>query len=271
MSLVWAALSPHPPILIPNIGKENLNKLEKTQQAFAELKDSLYLSQADTLLVITSHGVKIDNSFVINQGTLKDNENIYLANFEEFGDFETKYEWIPDVYLSYKVRTFLEGNIPIKTINDENLSHGVSVPLSLLLNKNTEKQVLVLHTSNLNKENHIKVGEYLKEIIMTQDKKIAVLASGDLSHRLDDSSPLEPTSAGPEFDQFIREKLQEKDYQALIDMDEKLIENAGECTYKPLLIILSLLKNYNWEFKELSYEKPFGVGYLNGEFKINSL
>ena len=80
---------------------------------------------------------------------------------------------------------------------------------------------------------------------MTQDKKIAVIASGDLSHRLDDNSPMESNSAGPEFDQFLRDKLNKGDYDTLIEMDEKLIEDAGECAYKSLLIMLGLIKEYN--------------------------
>lgn len=268
MSLVWAALTPHSPLFIPNIGKENLKKLSESKKAFNTLAKSLTLSEVDSIIVISPHGAQIDKAFSLNMGTVENNENIYWANFEEFGDFETKYRWEPDIYLSYKIKGFLETRAPLQLTSSENLNHGSSVPLALLTENLKDIKIIVIHTSNLDNEEHIRLGEFLKEIIMTQEKKIAVIASGDLSHRLDENSPLEAKTAGPEFDQFIREKLNKNDYDALVNMDLKLIEDAGECAYKPLLVMLGLLKDYNWNFEELSYENPFGVGYLSGEFKL---
>lgn len=269
MSLVWAALTPHSPLLIPKIGKDNLAKLKETQNSFAELAESLAKSKADSIIVLSPHGIEIDGAFALNMGVVENNENIYWADFEEFGDFESKYRWEPDIYLSYKIKSYLETRSPLQLATSEKLDHGASVPLILLAKNLPEAKVIVINTSNLSREEHITLGTYLKEIIMTQEKNIAVIASGDLSHRLDENSPMESNSAGPEFDEFIREKLDQADFDAILNIDETLVQEAGECAYKSLLIMLGLVKEYNWSFKELSYEKPFGIGYLSGEFKLN--
>lgn len=269
MSLVWAGLTPHSPLLIPKIGKENSEKLPESRAAFKTLAASLENSGVESIIIISSHGIQIANAFAMNMGIVENNENIYWADFEDFGDFETKYSWEPDIYLSYKIKSYLETRSPLQLATSDKLDHGASVPLALLTENLKETKILSINTGDLGAEEHITLGTYLKEIIMTQEKKIAVIASGDLSHRLDENSPLESNSAGQEFDQFLRDKLNKGDYEALVNMDEKLVEEAGECVYKPLLVLLGLLKDYNWNFEELSYEKPFGVGYLTGEFKLN--
>ena len=34
------------------------------------------------------------------------------------------------------------------------------------------------------------------------------------------------------------------------------------------MILLGAIKNMNYDFEVLSYEAPFGVGYLVGEFRL---
>ena len=53
MSLVWVALTPHPPILLESIGKENNKKLNNTKIAFEKLAKSLYLSNPDVIIIVT--------------------------------------------------------------------------------------------------------------------------------------------------------------------------------------------------------------------------
>ena len=46
-------------------------------------------------------------------------------------------------------------------------------------------------------------------------------------------------------------------------MNPDLIREAGECGYLSIIILLGLLSEIKGsKFKSLSYEGPFGVGYL---------
>jgi len=49
-------------------------------------------------------------------------------------------------------------------------------------------------------------------------------------------------------------------------MNEKLISDAGECGLKSIAILLGILEGIKYEPQILSYEGPFGVGYLTAEF-----
>jgi aromatic ring-opening dioxygenase LigB subunit len=50
-------------------------------------------------------------------------------------------------------------------------------------------------------------------------------------------------------------------------MDAKLIEAAGECGLKSILILLGILKDLTWEPQILAYQTDFGIGYLSLDFK----
>jgi aromatic ring-opening dioxygenase LigB subunit len=49
-------------------------------------------------------------------------------------------------------------------------------------------------------------------------------------------------------------------------MDQTMIKNAQECAYRSTLILLGILRDMDYTFKNYSYESPFGVGYLVGNF-----
>jgi len=51
-------------------------------------------------------------------------------------------------------------------------------------------------------------------------------------------------------------------------MDKNLVEEAGECGYRSIIILLGALDGLDWKPEILSYEAPFGVGYLVANFKI---
>jgi MEMO1 family protein len=53
MSLVFAAISPHPPLLIPSIGKEAIKKIQKTKEALEKLEEDLYLSRPEIIIIIS--------------------------------------------------------------------------------------------------------------------------------------------------------------------------------------------------------------------------
>ena len=50
MSIVFAAVTPHPPMLIPNIGKEKLETLANTKKALELLEQELSAVPGDLLL-----------------------------------------------------------------------------------------------------------------------------------------------------------------------------------------------------------------------------
>ena len=77
------------------------------------------------------------------------------------------------------------------------------------------------------------------------------------------------SSRGKEFDGKLIEFLKNKDIDGILNMDPDLVEEAGECGYRSIIILLGVLNGLNWQPEILSYEGPFGVGYLVANFKLN--
>ena len=66
MSLVFSAITPHPPMLIPSIGQGALKKLEKTKQALEKLEQKLYVAHPDILIILSPHGSYFKDAFTLN-------------------------------------------------------------------------------------------------------------------------------------------------------------------------------------------------------------
>ena len=116
---------------------------------------------------------------------------------------------------------------------------------------------------------HVDFGVLLKEAIFSLDKRYAIIASGDLSHRLSLNAPAGFSPKAKEFDKKLIQLLKKKSLDGILNIEPDLIEDAGECGLRSILILLGVIKKMNYEFEVLSYEAPFGVGYLVGEVRFN--
>jgi len=90
---------------------------------------------------------------------------------------------------------------------------------------------------------------------------VVVIASGDLSHRLKPGAPAGFNPRGREFDETLMRLLEKGKYKEVLEMDPVLIEKAGECGLRPIIIMLGVLNGGNFRAEVKSYEGPYGVGY----------
>jgi len=259
--LIFSAVCPHSPILIPNIGKENLNNLSATKQALEKLNKKLIRLEPDVIIIISPHGRIEEDSF----GVLSSDK--YLADFNDFGDIATKLTYKTDADLIHLIYNQIKTELPIKSINNSKLDYGSSIPLYYLL-KNLDTSVVSINSSQLDYDAHIRLGELLKNIILDSNKKIAVVSSGDLSHCLSETAPggYCPQSKG--FDQGLIETLKNKKIDQILKLDPDLISDVEECGLRSILVLLGVIQKMNYEPEFLSYESPFGVGHLVMNFKL---
>ncbi len=262
MSIVFSAITPHPPILIPSIGKENLQRLTNTQKAYQKLEEKLVQSNPDTIIVISPHGPLQSNAFVMNLNP------DFEGTFEEFGDFNTKLNFKGDIGLAYKIRERMETRAPLQLISEKKLDHGTSIPLYLLTPRLKNVKIIPLYYSGLSREAHFKFGQLLRREFIYNKEQIAIIASGDLSHRLTKDAPAGYSPKGKKFDKKIIEYLSKNKANEILQMDENLIMEAGECGLKSIIILLGILDQIKHKPQLLSYEAPFGVGYLVMNFEL---
>lgn len=261
--LTFATICPHPPIIIPTIGsEEDLKKVKKTIEGLGKLREEFEKKNPETFLVISPHGPV---GFK-DMGLIK-NES-FAGNLSMFGDFTTKFSFENDNNICQKIETECKKkNIPLRIYEEMELDHGMLVPL-YYLTKNQKPKIVPLANSLLDNSWHYIFGKILGEIAKESNKKIGIVTSGDLSHRLLPEAPAGYSPRGKKFDEILVKFLKEKKIEEILNMDEGLIEEAGECGLKPVIILLGALSEIeNWELEILSYEGPFGVGYLVANVK----
>ena len=142
------------------------------------------------------------------------------------------------------------------------MNHGTLVPGILHAPKWSNIPLVHITMGMLPKEELYMFGSILQSAILDSPYKVVVLASGDLSHRLTPGAPAGFNPKGKEFDLKLKKILETGDVNSLLEISEDMLEQAGECGYRPLVMLLGCLDGYELKTKVLSYEGPFGVGYM---------
>lgn len=205
--LIFACISPHPPIILPSVGSPaDRAQVKKTIQSLEKLGKQLAKAKPDCIVITSPHpdwGFNVPLHFLA-----KDVHGIEIKPY--LTDFES-----PKVH-------FERGKKIIKNL------------------------------------------EYVK--------KLAWVASGDMSHRLKEDGPYGLHPSGPKYDKKFLELLKKKDIPEILNLDPDFTEEAGECGLRSFCMLLGALEwqsrsaglkpRLAWQPEILSYEGPFGVGYL---------
>lgn len=260
MTLVLGAITPHPPLILAPIGKEKARDLKKTAKAFQLLEEDFYAAQPETVLILSPHGPFSPDAFSLNLA------QHYISDMTEFGDISTKLRFDADFDLLTRLRDCARtSHIPVHFAHQENIDYGAAIPLSFLLPHLPKTKIIPIHYSSLDYVTHFEFGRVLQQEILNSSKRIAVIASGDLSHRLSEDSPAGFSPRAKIFDQKVIEGLSSLDHAKLLKIDPELVTEAHECGLRAFLILLGIFNSVNARFEQLSYEHPFGIGYLLGK------
>ena len=111
-------------------------------------------------------------------------------------------------------------------------------------------------------------GNCLRRVIDESQRNVAVIASGDLSHKLKEDGPYGFHPMGPVFDEQIVDIIKSNDYARLLTMDEQIIEESANCGYPAFVMLHGVLQAYPIDSQFLSYEGPFGVGYATAIISV---
>lgn len=256
--IIFSAITPHPPIIIPGIGtKSDLALVNNTISAMDKLRGLLEASKPDTIVLISPHAPLDASSFGINIA------HPLSGDFSGFGlsqffDFENDFEIANNIRQKAS-----ENHIPVFS-HTEPLDHGALVPL-YFLTRNIAPRAVALSFSLLDFRAHYSYGAMLGNVLSSSKKRVAIIASGDLSHRLTIDAPAGFSEQGKMFDEKLIGFLKNNDIKGILNMDLNFIEEAGECGLRSFCILLGMLQG-RYNFRVLSYEGPFGVGYLVGNY-----
>ena len=139
--------------------------------------------------------------------------------------------------------------------------HGFAVPLHFLEEAlGTPLAAGELLTDDPSYATYRDLGEELRRRETANPDRVAVIASGDCSHRLRPDGPYGEHPLAPELDRAIVAAVHTGRCAALLDIDPALVEAGGECGLRSFVWALAALRPPRCEV--LSYQAPYGVGYL---------
>jgi len=265
MGILMAGLSPHPPLIIPEIGGMRRGEVRKTINSLEELAEEIVRVEPDLLITISPHGpVFSDAISILDQLIIK-------GDFSDFACPEVKMEVkIEPAFINKLKEAAEKEDIEVVMLSSpelydynlpSRLDHGVMVPLYFLKQAGLDVPVVPITMGLLGYQELYDFGLVIQNTLDQLDLQAVIVASGDLSHRLKPGAPAGFNPRGREFDERLIELIREQDYQAILELDSQLIEKAGECGLRPLIIMLGSLRGLPFRSEVKSYEGPFGVGY----------
>lgn len=267
MGIVFGCIVPHPPLLVPDIGGGQERAISATTKAMETLTDKLADCSPQVILIISPHG----NYYPKAMGILAAKSS--QGDLSRWGSRSPRHHFESDLSLVSLIEEEAKADgIPIKSIGDRSyeLDHGVMVPMHFLIQGSKGILLVPLTFSWLPLDKHFAFGKVLRRAADKSQKRVAVVASGDLSHRLLPGAPSGYDPMGAVFDKKLVEALACLDVAAILGLDEDLIDRAGECGLRSIVILLGALDGLEVKPEVLSYEGPFGVGYLVAAFEVQS-
>lgn len=263
-SVVLAGLAPHPPIIIPQIGRGEEKEASSTISAMDQLGKAFSHAGADTLVIITPHGPVFSDA--ISMPVLPELE----GDFGQFGARMVGAKLKNDLELVNAIARGVDARIQLVLLDKRGhsrygirprLDHGVLVPLYYLSKHGFDAPVVIINIGMLPYLDLYRFGKAVARAASGLGRKIAVLASGDLSHRLKPDAPAGYSRQGKVFDELLMSKLKSFSVEGILSMPGQLIADAGECGLRPITVMLGSLDEALVEAEVLSYEGPWGVGY----------
>lgn len=257
MPLVGAYIVPHPPIIIPDIGRGEEQKIIKTINAYQQISRDIAEKKPDTIIISSPHFQGYFDYMKINS------DKTIKGNLKNFGcDLSIEIE--SDVELINSLEKILKMNdFPAGTYGSRNntLDHGSFIPLYFINQMYKNYKLILISLSGLSLKSHYDFGTLISDAISKSEKKIVYIASGDLSHKLKSDGPYGYAKEGEDFDKKFINAIVNDRLNDLLKFDEKFLRKAAECGLRSFVILAGLLNKFEYNSNLLSYEGPFGVGY----------
>lgn len=257
---VFGIIAPHPPIMVEAVGGDRAAVTSDSIEALAQAAELLARFDPDTVVIMSPHSPALADAFAVETAERLE------GSFAQFGAAHARYSYAGDPELAHRLLERLDAaGIPAVdrarslTLDSGVLDHGVMVPMNFL-DPAGRWPVLDLSLSWLSYEQHRELGVQVASAAADLGRKIAFVASGDCAHRLTRDAPAGYSPRAAEFDAELVRLLGMSDFEGLMHIDRDLVEAAGECGLRSFIALGGAAEPAS--ARVLSYEGPWGVGYL---------
>jgi len=262
-SIVFAGIAPHPPIMVPEVGGRAIEEVRSSIDAMQELTERIISTRAETVVLISPHAPLEARSFVSYR------DDTLRGSFASFRAPEAKVEATLDrELLSAITQASLTEGYKIVPINGNDLDHGTSVPLYFLQLNGWRGKLVCFGYTFLSNVDHLRFGSCIRNAADSTGKPVAIVASGDLSHRLKVTAPAGYNKDAHLFDEEVVAAINASDPERIINIDQDLRKLAGECGFRSMLVAIGASDKLARNSEVLSYEAPFGVGYMVAQLTL---
>ncbi len=256
-----AVMVPHPPLIVPEIGRGQEQQVAETAHAFRKAASFIVDARPETVVILSPHTTLYQDYFHLSPGAGA------TGNFAQFGARKTAFEVAYDQELVQAVAAAArQDGFPAGTDGERapSLDHATMVPLYFLREAaggTLPFRVVRVGLSGLSHAMHYRMGQRIAQAVHALGRRACVVASGDLSHYLKRSGPYGFRPEGPVYDQQVMDIMARAAFDELLALDESACEQAGECGQRSFVIMAGCLDGRAVTAQRLSYQDVTGVGY----------
>lgn len=265
MSMLGAIITPHPPVLLPEVGGGREREIAATDRAMRTAAETVAAWQPDVIIVSSPHTILYRDYFHIAPG------DGAVGDMGRFGAPEVRIQASYDTLLREEIirRAEAEG-LHAGTLGqrDPELDHGVLIPLYYLRKAGVRCPIVRMGLSGFSPLDHYRLGKCVQDAVNALGRRAVFLASGDLSHKLKTDGPYGYAPEGPQFDDAVTRTMASGDFLEFLTIDPALCERAAECGLRSFQMMAGALDGLAVEPQLLSHEGTFGVGYAIALFPV---
>lgn len=258
MGIKAAYMVPHPPLIVPAVGRGGEKDIIETTRAYERVAEHIAKIAPDTIIITSPHSVMYADYFHISPGTGS------AGDFARFGAPQVSFDVDYDTEFVARLEKLLKQNkFPAGTQGEREreLDHGTMVPLYFIRKHYKEGKIIRIGLSGLPLADHYKFGTFIKQVAEELGRNAVFVASGDLSHKLQDYGPYGFDPAGPVYDKRIMEAASKADFGAMLEFDEDFLDKAAECGHRSFVIMAGAFDGLDVKPEVLSHQDVTGVGY----------
>lgn len=258
MYITGAFMVPHPPLIVPEIGKGQESAIDDTTRAYQAVAHQIALLEPETIVVVSPHATMYADYFHISPG-----QGAH-GDFKQFRAKQVNFDAVYDTDLVKEIcavcrnRHLMAGPLGER---DAALDHGTMVPLYFIDQVYQGYKLVRVGLSGLPLTDHYALGQAIQEAARRLRRRTVVIASGDLSHCLKEDGPYGYKEEGPVYDEQIMDVMGKANFFRLFEFEDEFRRNASECGHGAFTIMAGALDQTEVEAQMLSYQGTFGVGY----------
>jgi AmmeMemoRadiSam system protein A/AmmeMemoRadiSam system protein B len=264
MSIVGAFILPHPPVILPEVGRGRERDIAATVRAFEACAARIRSLSPETVVVLSPHATAYQDYFHISPGAGAS------GDMTRFGAPEVKLTVQYDLQLARTIADEAsQDGVPAgeKGERERTLDHGTFVPLRMVRSGCPDAKIVRIGLSGLSALDHYRLGQAIRRAADALKRRVVILASGDLSHKLTEDGPYGFAPEGPVYDERITRAMAAGDFLDFLTLPPELNEAAAACGTGSFRIMAGALDGVAVKPELLSHEGPFGVGYAVATFE----